>query len=220
MKLDQAYERQSLQTFLADFLPGYTKDTREVASTSKLFDSATQLGSSTDLDLLVFEVTLSASIDKRIAITTDAFKLMKQYQAYRALIVFRNENDPQWRFSLMTSTATIEDGKIITKLSNPRRYSYLLGENTKTVTPYKYLVKNGSVVDYDDLQKRFSVEVVNKEFYNSIADLYTKLVGGKRKNGKKLVEYSGMLKISGKSSQSIEPFGSSVFLRYSRASRV
>ncbi|MBP7837304.1 N-6 DNA methylase [Candidatus Saccharibacteria bacterium] len=204
MKLDQAYERQSLQTFLADFLPGYTKDTREVASTSKLFDSATQLGSSTDLDLLVFEVTLSASIDKRIAITTDAFKLMKQYQAYRALIVFRNENDPQWRFSLMTSTATIEDGKIITKLSNPRRYSYLLGENTKTVTPYKYLVKNGSVVDYDDLQKRFSVEVVNKEFYNSIADLYTKLVGGKRKNGKKLVEYSGMLKISGKSSQSIE----------------
>lgn len=204
MKLDQAYERQSFQEFLSDFLPGYNKDTRKVASTSKLFDSATQLGTSVDLDLLVFEVTLNASIDKRIAITTDAFKLMKQYQSYRALIVFRNENDSQWRLSLMTSTATIEGGKIITKLSNPRRYSYLLGENTKTVTPYKYLVKSGSVVDYDDLQKRFSVEVVNKEFYNSIADLYTKLVGGKRKNGKKLVEYPGMLKISGESNQSIE----------------
>ncbi len=177
MKLDQAYDRLAFQEFLDDFLPGYAKDTRIVESNSSLFDSAVQLGGSADLDLLVFEISLDASIEKRIAITTDAFKLMKQYQAYRALIVFHTANDSQWRFSLMTSTPTIVEGKVLTKLSNPRRLSYLLGESAKVVTPHKYLIKCGKVVDFTDLQKRFSVEVVNNEFYKEISQLYDELVG-------------------------------------------
>jgi adenine-specific DNA-methyltransferase len=177
MKLDQAYDRLSFQEFLGDFLPGYTKDTRKVDSTSNLFDSAVQLGSSAELDLLVFEISLDASIEKRIAITTDAFKLMKQYQAYRALIVFRTGNGDRWRLSLMTSTPTIVDGKVITKLSNPRRFSYLLGQDAKIVTPYKYLIDSGPTKDFNDLQKRFSAEVVNNDFYREIAKLYDALVG-------------------------------------------
>lgn len=182
MKLDQSYNRPSFYNFLDDFLPSFVKDTREVTTSSKLFTKVTQLGMASEFDLVVFEISLDASVDKRIAITTDAFKIMKQYQTYRALIVFRSEKEDLWRLSLMTSTPTIENGKVITKLSNPRRYSYQLGPNAKTSTPHRFLIKNGSVIDFADLQKRFSVEVVNNEFYGSIAKLYDNLVGVTKSN--------------------------------------
>lgn len=205
MNLDLAYNQENFVGFLDEFLPNYTKDIREVSVNSNLFSKAVMLGTTIQLDLTVFEITLDdTSVDKRIAITTDAFKLMKQYQVYRALIVFNSADGDTWRLSLMTSQPIIENGRVITKLSNPRRYSYLMGPNAKTATPYKYLIRGGRIADFEELKKRFSIEVVNKDFYNSIAELYTKLVGGKRKQGGSIQEYPGLLKIKGQINQSLE----------------
>jgi len=80
----------------------------------------------------------------------------------------------------LTSKYEFDGEKVVKVLSNPRRYSYSLGYGTKTKTAYDFLIGKGKVNSLDELINRFSVEVVNKQFYNEIALAFTKLVGGQR----------------------------------------
>lgn len=203
MNLSNEFSRDSFLNFVAGFFPSFNKDIRPIHH-NKYFKETHSLGANSELDLQVIELVIDGSLVKRVSITTEAFKLMKSIGSYKALVVFRSLDEEAWRLSLMTAIPTIEKGKVVTKLSNPRRFSYFLGPSAKTVTPYNYLIKKGKVVDFEDLQKRFSIEVVNKEFFESIAELYTKLVGGKRKKGQKMTEHSGILKIASKKSGSSE----------------
>jgi len=52
-----------------------------------------------------------------------------------------------------------------------------LGENQKVLTPFKQLVQLGTVQNLEELSKRFSLEVVNNEFYKEISKLFDSLVG-------------------------------------------
>jgi len=201
MILNEDYRRETFLEFLDGLLPSFSKDIRPT-SHNKYFKESNSLGSCDLLDLQVLELSLNGSLEKRVSITTEAFKLMKAIGSYKALVVFKSKES--WRLSLMSATPTIEKAKVVTKLSNPRRFSYLLGPGSKTVTPYKYLIKQGQIKDFEDLQQRFSVEIVNKEFYESISELYTKLVGGKRKRGLQVIDFPGLLKIHGKDNSSSE----------------
>ena len=61
------------------------------------------------------------------------------------------------------------------KFSNPKRYSFLLGEGCKRHTPESMFFENGrvkKVSDLEDLKSRFSVEVVTKEFYSKLFAWY------------------------------------------------
>lgn len=182
MILNEPFQRETFLEFLEKFLPTFRKDIRSV-SHNKYFNEVYYLGHSNDLDLQILELSLNGSIDRRVSITTEAFKLMRGIGSYKALVAFRTESDDNWRLSLMTATPTIESGKVVTKLSNPRRFSYLLGPTAKTVTPNKYLIMEGPISDFGDLKQRFSVEVVNNEFYKEIARLYDELVGTSEKVG-------------------------------------
>ncbi len=201
MILDKSYDKELFDSFLKAFLPDYLKDERLVRTPdSSILTQVTQLGASREVGITVLEAECEETdTNKRIAITQAAFKVLRDHGIRNAIIAFHDGND-QWRLSLLTSTLEIKDGKVIKKDSNPRRYSYLLGVSAKTVTPYKYLVEKGRVEDIRQLQERFSVEVVNKQFYASIADLFTKLVGGERGATK----YPGLLKINGAVSQNVE----------------
>ncbi|EDK72374.1 type IIS restriction endonuclease, putative [candidate division TM7 genomosp. GTL1] len=175
--LSKAYDRQSFLALAKELLPGVKHDARGISEVSPNFVDIISLGSSSDLDLQIFEVRVSGSLDKRVAIATDAFRLMKLTASYRALVAFYSDTTDQWRLSLMTAEPTIDNGKVKTTLSNPKRYSYLLGPRSKLTTPTKQLISKGQVVDFEDLSKRFAVEVVNNEFYREIAKLYDELVG-------------------------------------------
>jgi len=96
---------------------------------------------------------------------------------------------------LLTSTPIWSEGKVIIKLSNPKRHSYILGTSAKTLTPQKFLLNSGKVIDFKDLKGRFSLEVVNKEFYEEISNSFSNLVGGIRTYKKKVVSYSPQLKL-------------------------
>jgi adenine-specific DNA-methyltransferase len=136
------------------------------------------VGSYEELDLQVLSVRHASSTDARISISRDLFRIMKDYGFRNALIATYSDDQNFWRYSLITSDLDISDkGKITKQFSNPKRYSFLLGENQKVNTPNKQLLKLGSVTTLDDLKKRFSLEVVNNEFYNSIAALFDALVG-------------------------------------------
>jgi len=201
MILERPYSKESFGEFLEDFLPDFSKDERQVRTPDKsILTEVTQLGASKETNLTVLEAECEETDSKkRIAITQAAFKVLRDHGIRNALVAFHDGAD-QWRLSLLTSTLELKDGKVVKKDSNPRRYSYLLGVGVKTVTPYKHLVEKGRVADIKQLQERFSVEVVNKQFYTSIADLFTKLVGGERGASK----YPGLLKINNTVGQNIE----------------
>jgi len=201
MILNEPYSKELFDSFLKDFLPDYQKDERQVRTTDKsILTEVTQLGTSRDVNVTVLEAKCEETdTNKRIAITQAAFKVLRDHSIRNAIIAFHDGSD-QWRLSLLTSTLDIKNGKVVKKDSNPRRYSYLLGVGAKTVTPYKYLIEKGKIEDIKQLQERFSVEVVNKQFYASIANLFTKLIGGERGATK----YLGLLKLNGVVNQNVE----------------
>ncbi len=179
--LQRSYSRADFLNFVSnDFLPEFSNDKRPVRTHEKsLLKDVQKLGDSTSLGLSVFEAACDESDHgKRVAITMDAFRILRDTATRNALIVFYSKDSSKWRLSLLTSNFELDSkGKVTSKMSNPRRFSYLLGEDAKTVTPHKYLEAKGTVKDFNDLQSRFAVEVVNNDFYKEIAKLYDELVG-------------------------------------------
>lgn len=197
MKLDQDYSRDSFLAFLGDFLPDFKPDVREVSlpSAVKTISKGYQLGVSSELDLSIFQLEHDGSHEKRVGLATDGFRIMKDSASYQALVAYISKSG-EWRLSFMTASPEIsEGGKVVTKLSNPRRFSFALGANAKVATPTKFLQQKGIVSNLEDLKSRFSVEVVNKEFYSKIAELYTELVGGVRGEGKNAKTFPGVLRL-------------------------
>jgi len=182
-ELSCAYDRATLLRFIDDLLPSVERDTRSIADMSTGFADVVFLGRSSELDLQIFEVKVSGSLDKRVAIATEAFKLMKNTASFRSLVVFYSDATEQWRLSLLTAKPTIDEGKVVTRFSSPKRYSYLLGPGSKLGTPAKQLIAKGRVTDFEDLSQRFAVEVVNDDFYREIAKLYDELVGADQISG-------------------------------------
>lgn len=211
MILQKTYNRGQFIDFVTKFLPGINIDEREIKITdtrSSNIESAHLLGESKELDLKVFEIKHTGTSKRRVGLTMEGFQIMRSSGAFRALIAFYSQADEQWRFSLMTLTPKRnEKAKLIIERSSPKRYSFVLGPNSKTATPEKFLISKGTVSDFEDLQSRFSLEVVNKDFYKKISELFTKLVGGTIGNGKGKIEYEPLLKlpsIQDKSQTSLE----------------
>ncbi|HMS23005.1 MAG TPA: hypothetical protein PKA38_04570, partial [Candidatus Levybacteria bacterium] len=198
IELNQKYDREQFLNFLKEvFLNDFQKDVRPVGSGNmSAISRASTLGASPSLDLQVFEFEYSGSFNKRIALAKEAFQIMKQSATFQALAVFYSPENDDWRFSLMTANPQRNDkGNITVAYSNPRRYSFFLGPNAKVNTPTKFLIKKGMVVDLNDLKSRFSLEVVNKEFYKEISESFTKLVGGARGEGRSKNTYESLLKL-------------------------
>ncbi len=181
IQLHNEYQRDDILKFLEeDFLTDFKRDVRPVNTKGlSSIQKANYLGESKNLDLQVFEFLFEGSPNKRVALTKDAFSVMRSSAIFRALAVFHSADNKDWRFSLMTATPEpTEKGKVTLSYSNPKRLSFFLGPNAKINTPTKFLVSKGKVLDFEDLKNRFSIEVVNKEFYKEISQAFTKLVSG------------------------------------------
>ena len=164
-------------------LPDFVSEKHEVSFSNNNFTSVRQLGYSKKCELSVFEVILEeGSHNRRVTITQEMFRILRGLGINNALVAFANADYKNYRFSLLTSKYEVEGDKIVKILSNPRRYSYSLGYGTKTKTAYDFLIAKGKVDSLEELINRFSVEIVNKQFYSEIATSFTKLVGGTREN--------------------------------------
>jgi hypothetical protein len=87
-----------------------------------------------------------------------------------SLAVFVNPETENWRLSLLT-TSYDENSK---KLSNPRRFSFLLGPDEKIKTPSERLfTKKFNLLS--ELKEAFSVEPVRKEFFKNYLELFVQL---------------------------------------------
>lgn len=183
--LKKEYHIDNFEYLISDILlPDYSTDRHEVTFSNSLFSSVTMLGESKNYEVTVFEVTVNeGSENRRVGITQEMFRILRGLHINNALVSFVNADNCKYRISLLTSKYEFDGDKIVKILSNPRRYSYSLGYGTKTKTAYKFLIEKGKVNSLNELIGRFSVEVVNKQFYTEIATAFTELVGGGR-NGR------------------------------------
>jgi hypothetical protein len=185
MNFNNAYNRTDFLDFLEkNFLPDdfFIDEERyeNLNFSTRYTVDVTKLGTCGSLELDVFEITHTSSHDARIGIAQDAFRLMlhKSYNN-RALIIFKQEGSRQYRFSLLQIEASQTDNssRITRSFSNPRRYSFLMGEGAHVKTPTQFLLEKGKLTQKDgsyfnDLQERFSVEVLTKLFYKELSDWY------------------------------------------------
>lgn len=204
------YNQQDLLSYLNEYLPDFEPQEEELQLNKKCkyIKSVVQLGKSKKLDLNIYEIDHISENDPRVTLSKEAFSILREYIARKSLVVFKNESTQNYRLSLITFQSTWESGnKIKTEFSNPRRYSFFLGPDAKVKTPTRFLIEKGKLIDFEDLKKRFSLEVVNKEFYKDISEQFIKLVGGSLNKGKKKIEYLPLLKlpsISDKSQITVE----------------
>ncbi len=179
MEFNKAYNRQEFTNFLQQrFLPeDFIPTVQEVTFTTQMCYStkAVKLGTSSSLDLVVYEIKHNSTHDARVSLSKEAFRLLADEMEDRALVLFVPEDDNStYRFSFIEITldANEKGTRISRSYSNPRRYSYLLGRGIAYYTPNKYLNEKGRIVNDEDLHSRFSVEVLTKEFYNELSDWY------------------------------------------------
>lgn len=179
MEFNKAYSRQEFVRFLQNsFLPeDFVPSEEEVWFRTKMTYSteAVKLGTCQSLELVVYEVKHRSRHDARVSLSKEAFRMLADETQDRALVVFVPEDSNEnYRFSLIEITldAADDSARVTKRYSNPRRYSYFLGEGIAYYTPNKYLNEKGRVVSKEDLLSRFSVEVLTKEFYQELSDWY------------------------------------------------
>ncbi len=197
MILSNPFSQKEFTDFINGFLPDFKLDLRKVEVGSSGFSEVLRLGESSLLMTSVLIVRSTKSVNSRISLTNNSFKILKAHNIYRALIVYVNDDDSIWRLSLLTALPTFDStGKVVISYSNPRRHSYVLGSDVGIATARKYLSNMGPITDFENLQFRFSVEAVNKDFYKEIAEHFYVLVG--RYGDKKEVLKKPVLKLPNK----------------------
>lgn len=97
-----------------------------------------------------------------------------------ALVAFHVENNPDWRFSLVSlETRLAAVGKIKEELSPARRLSFLVGKNesshTAQIRLLPLLLDGSPAPNLDSLQSAFDIEVVTKEFFGKYRELFERL---------------------------------------------
>lgn len=183
--LSKAYHREEALSYLqSEFLPeDFVLDEQELSlpSSHKKIAQAFQLGYCPSLNLYVYEFKHLSESDPRVSITREIFQIIARSAQERALAFVFNPKDNNYRLSLVTLTVRAQGKSTNKEFSSPRRYSYVLGPDAKINTPKIYILNKGRVKDFADLQSRFSIEVVNREFFEKIAKAFMELAGGKLK---------------------------------------
>lgn len=142
MEFNKAYSRQEFVRFLQNsFLPeDFVPSEEEVWFRTKMTYSteAVKLGTCQSLELVVYEVKHRSKHNARVSLSKEAFRMLADETQDRALVVFVPEDSNEnYRFSLIEITldAADDSARVTKRYSNPRRYSYFLGEGIAYYTP-------------------------------------------------------------------------------------
>lgn len=174
------YNREEFVSFLSDFLPDGVKffnQSLDLSNDFNFFVEATLLSEVKSLnDLKIIEIEHNTSINKKITISREIFRLMSTYAYSNALVILKSENSSNYRLSFILSSLEWKSDKSVKKVfSEPKRLSYLLGEGIKQYTPKQQLINKGKIKDFEDLKSRFDIEIVTNEFFDKYNALYQKL---------------------------------------------
>lgn len=188
------YNEKDFSKFIQDFVPSLSFDKKQDEIRTG-FKSIQQIAETSEkkLDLVVFVIKPESSLHARVEITKNTYAVLKSHARSNALVAYISDDSSEWRLSLITTKVTRTADGIKESVSNPRRFSYVLGPNAKVVTPSNML--QGTINSITDLENKFSLAVVSKEFFTKIATQYSKLVGGTRGEGKSKIIFKRTLRL-------------------------
>lgn len=111
------------------------------------------------------------------------------------LVNFHYENQPEksWRLSFIAKEQQIEEGEIIKGETNPKRYTYVLGQNETCRTAAERFEKLSMETEFtiDKLKDAFSVEKLSKTFFDEYKEHYLDFVKHLNKRNIKSSVFNG-----------------------------
>ena len=127
--------------------------------------------------IAVFEVTLAQGIileRNRVGLRNLLRKYWKDIDA--AFIAYHRPETPNWRFTYVSElTGYDADGEFVKIKTEPKRYTYVLGEGESTRTAaerFTAIASKGSKATLDDVKEAFSVEKLSKAFFDEYKKHY------------------------------------------------
>lgn len=169
-------------------------------ASNKKAESAFELGSFNTADdriigLYLVKVKPEVWLERNKVGLRELLRSVYKYDVDGALIVF--EQADKWRLSFVSEIRTFDDeGNITKKVTEPKRYTYLLGKGEKTKTPVDRLFSiAGKKLYLEEIRNAFSVEALNEEFYKIVARHFYQLVGATEGKGAKAITYERVLNL-------------------------
>ncbi len=112
--------------------------------------------------------------------------LLESYTLDACLAAIYSNREHSWRLSFVKKEISVEVGKLKTKVSPAKRYSYLFGKDelnhTAKVQLLDLLENNEKKYTIEEIEEKFSVEKVTKEFFDNYKENYLKLYENLEKN--------------------------------------
>jgi adenine-specific DNA-methyltransferase len=141
--------------------------------------------------ITVFDVTLEKGIileRNRVGLRNLLRKYWKDIDA--AFIAYHRPESPNWRFTYVSElTGYDDDGEYVKIKTEPKRFTYILGEgeSTRTIAERFTAISNkGSKATLDDVKEAFSVEKLSSSFFDEYKMQYENFV--EYFTGKRLVK--------------------------------
>ena len=198
MRFDKEYSREEWTKYLGDnFKYEYGSIPNQNSIIEKYIDclddsnnrAIVWLGDlNVDEDIGVYEIriknTKTGSRVKISKICTDIIKSGNKNSFGKGIffILYSNENEKAYRISYVKYDKKVNENLEVKKdLSDPKRFTYLLGEGAKVKTAQSRLNKE-AFSSVKKIEEAFSVEPVNKEFYKGIKISFDKIYKDVLKN--------------------------------------
>ena len=173
--LEKIFPKVEVFTSVAKIADSHVKDGGHVGNI--------RLDDGRSLAIFDFEVTDNVLISRnRKSLRDIAANYIDQDKFHGALAFYHSHNTDDYRLTFIAKqTYFNESGELVNKETAPKRYTFLLGKNEPCTTAASRLIelankKNYGSIYLTDVTDAFSVERLNKEFFNGYKAQYKKFV--------------------------------------------
>ena len=148
-----------------------------------IVESLFQIGYATLDDeyiVALFEVNIKSDVNllsKKIGLRKIISKYISDDKFNGVLTIFEN-GSPDYRFTFASKTTKITEEGIEVVETESKRFTYILGGNEPCLTPtqrFESLFQKNGKINLEDIKDAFSVEKLNKEFFNGYKEHYESL---------------------------------------------
>lgn len=189
--LRQPYSRDTYRAILEDILPSGTLQLLQTPQTivAKCDDvtrtdqiGAIELPDGNTIALLEVHVADQIKLARnRVALRNFVARFIDEASTTAVLAVFHQPGKPDWRLTYACKRSQLDDDtlEITSTQTAPRRYTFLLGENEPCRTAAGRLAElreKGGHLTLEQVEKAFSVERLNKDFFKDYKKHYETFV--------------------------------------------
>jgi hypothetical protein len=185
--LRQPYSRDTYRTLLSDIFPSGTlqllQTPQTILATCEFVTSTSQIGTielPDDNTIALLEVHVADQIKlarNRVALRNFVARFIDEASTNAVLAVFHQAGKPDWRLTYACKRSQLDDDtpEITSTQTAPRRYTFLLGHNEPCRTAAGRLAElreKSEHLTLEDVEKAFSVERLNKDFFKDYKKHY------------------------------------------------